>query len=110
FAIVGEEFGFVGVFAAIVLFALLLLALIKVAQTAKDSYSCLAVFGFVGMIFTHIFENIGMTVGLMPITGIPLPFFSYGGSFLLVCGIIVGMAMRVHWDSRFGGYGEWGGG
>jgi len=48
------------------------------------------VFGVAGLLFTHIIENVGMTVNLLPITGIPLPFFSYGGSFLLACSIAVG--------------------
>jgi len=64
------------------------------------------VFGFAGMIFTHVLENVGMTVGLMPITGIPLPFFSYGGSFLLACAIGIGIALRVAWDSRLSGYAD----
>ena len=49
-------------------------------------------------------ENIGMTVNLLPITGIPLPFFSYGGSFLLVCCLSVGISLRVAWESRLSGY------
>jgi len=47
-----------------------------------------------------------MAIGLMPITGIPLPFFSYGGSFLLTCCLAIGLALRVAWDSRLGGYAE----
>jgi rod shape determining protein RodA len=55
-------------------------------------------------LFTHIAENIGMTVNLLPITGIPLPFFSYGGSFLLVCCVAVGLSLRVAAESRQSGY------
>jgi len=62
------------------------------------------VFGILGLLFTHVFENVGMTVNLMPITGIPLPFFSYGGSFLLTGALGLGLVLRVAWDSRFSGY------
>jgi len=106
FSVVGEELGFVGVLAALALFAWLLFRLLRVARKATDAFSSLCVFGIAGLFFTHIVENVGMTINLMPITGIPLPFFSYGGSFLLVCSIGVGIALRVAWESRQSGYGE----
>ena len=106
FSIVGEELGFIGVLAALVLFAWLLFSLLRVARKATDPFSSLCVFGIAGLFFIHIVENVGMTINLMPITGIPLPFFSYGGSFLLACSIGVGIALRVAWESRQGGYGE----
>ena len=90
------------------LFAWLLFRLLRVARKATDAFSSLCVFGIAGLFFTHIVENVGMTINLMPITGIPLPFFSYGGSFLLVCSIGVGIALRVAWESRQSGYGELG--
>ncbi|MGE5802430.1 MAG: rod shape-determining protein RodA [Gemmatimonadota bacterium] len=108
FSVVGEELGFVGVLAALVLFAWLLFRLLRVARKATDPFSSLCVFGIAGLFFTHIVENVGMTVNLMPITGIPLPFFSYGGSFFLACSIGVGIALRVAWESRQSGYGELG--
>ena len=108
FSIVGEELGFVGVLGALVLFAWLLFSLLRVARKATDAFSSLCVFGIAGLFFTHIVENVGMTINLMPITGIPLPFFSYGGSFLLACSIGVGIALRVAWESRQSGYGELG--
>ena len=106
FSIVGEELGFLGVLAALCLFAWMLFSLLRVARKASDPFSSLCVFGIAGLFFTHIVENVGMTINLMPITGIPLPFFSYGGSFLLACSIGVGIALRVAWESRQGGYGE----
>ena len=106
FSVVGEELGFVGVLAALLLFGWLLFILLRIARKATDPFSSLCVFGIAGLFFTHIVENVGMTINLMPITGIPLPFFSYGGSFLLVCSIGVGIAMRVAWESRQSGYGE----
>nr|MBP6670634.1 rod shape-determining protein RodA [Gemmatimonadales bacterium] len=79
FAVVGEELGFLGVLLALVLFFMLFTILVRIARRATDPYSSLMVFGILGLLFTHVFENVGMTVNVMPITGIPLPFFSYGG-------------------------------
>ena len=64
------------------------------------------VFGIVGLLFAHIVENVGMAVNLLPVTGIPLPFFSYGGSFLLTCFLCIGIALRVAWESRQSGYAD----
>ena len=60
-------------------------ACIRIAERANDSFSSLVAFGLLASWFTHVLENVGMTLNLMPITGIPLPFFSYGGSFMLAC-------------------------
>jgi rod shape determining protein RodA len=106
FSVLGEEFGFVGVIAVLVLFAVLLFVLIRVARNAVDGYSSLVVAGIAGMLITHILVNVGMTIGLMPIVGIPLPFFSYGGSFLLTCCVALGLVLRIAWDSRLSGYGS----
>jgi len=108
FSVVGEELGFVGVLVALCLFTWMLFSLLRVARRATDRFSSLCVFGIAGLLFTHIVENVGMTINLMPITGIPLPFFSYGGSFLLACSIGVGIALRVAWESRLSGYAELG--
>ena len=104
FPIVGEELGFVGVLAALALFLALFLVLLRIARRATDSFSSLVIFGIMGLMFTHVYENIGMTVNLMPITGIPLPFFSYGGSFFVICCLCLGLAFRVANDSRQSGY------
>jgi rod shape determining protein RodA len=104
FPVVGEELGFVGVMLALSLFLVLFLALLRIARRATDSFSSLVAFGILGLFFTHVFENVGMTVNLMPITGIPLPFFSYGGSFFIICSLCLGLAFRVAWDSRQSGY------
>lgn len=106
FPVVGEELGFLGVVVALGLFCALLLILLRIARRATDAYSSLCVFGIAGMLFTHIVENVGMTVNLLPITGIPLPFFSYGGSFMLACLLGVGIALRVAWEARQSGYAE----
>ena len=75
----------------------------RVARRAGDGFSSLVAFGVTGMVCAHVMENIGMTVGLMPITGIPLPFFSYGGSFMVTMCVALGIVMRVAQESR-GGY------
>ena len=106
FPAVGEELGFVGVLIALALFIALVLILLRIARRATDPYSGLCVFGAAGLLFTHFVENVGMTVNLLPITGIPLPFFSYGGSFLLACSLALGLSMRVAWESRQSGYAE----
>ncbi len=106
FSVVGEELGFVGVVAALTLFITLILVLLRIARRATDQFSSLVVFGITGMLFTHIVENVGMTVNLLPITGIPLPFFSYGGSFLVTCCTAIGVVLRVAWESRLSGYTE----
>jgi rod shape determining protein RodA len=104
FPIVGEELGFVGVAVALALFLALFLTLLRIARRATDSFSSLLIFGILGLLFTHVYENVGMTVNLMPITGIPLPFFSYGGSFFVICSLCLGLAFRVANDSRQSGY------
>lgn len=104
FSVVGEELGFVGVLIALVLFVVLLMTLVRIARRATDAFSSLLTFGIVGMLFTHLFENVGMTLNLMPVTGIPLPFFSYGGSFLIVTLTALGLCLRVAWESRRPGY------
>lgn len=106
FPIVGEEFGFAGVVVALALFAGLLLTLLRIARRATDPFSSFCVFGIAGMLFAHIVENVGMAVNLLPVTGIPLPFFSYGGSFLLTCSLAVGIVLRVAWESRQSGYAD----
>jgi len=106
FSVVGEEMGFVGVLVALALFFALLGILIRVARRAPEPFGSLVVFGVVGLLFTHIFESVGMTANVMPITGIPLPFFSYGGSFFLACFVAIGFSLRVAREGRELGYRE----
>jgi rod shape determining protein RodA len=100
FPVVGEELGFVGVTVALVLFLVLFLRCVRVAGRATDSFSSLVAFGIVSTWFVHVLVNIGMTLNLMPVTGIPLPFFSYGGSFMLACWLGVGIEMRISGEGR----------
>jgi rod shape determining protein RodA len=95
YAVIGEEFGFVGAALVLLAYAVILWRLIRLAERISDPFAGVVVFGIFGAWFTHILVNIGMTVGVMPITGIPLPFLSYGGSFLLATYIALGVAQRV---------------
>jgi rod shape determining protein RodA len=103
FAVVGEELGYIGVTAALLLFLFLFLRVIRVSERANDSYGSLVAFGLLALWFTHVTENVGMTLNLLPITGIPLPFFSYGGSFLLASWMAVGVLVRISSEGRGGG-------
>lgn len=95
FSVVGEELGFVGTGFVLLLYFCLISRSIRVAFRARDLYGRLIVGGITCMWLFHIFENIGMTIGLMPVTGIPLPFLSYGGSFMLTNLIAVGLILNV---------------
>jgi rod shape determining protein RodA len=95
FSVVGEELGFVGVALVVLVFGFLLVRLVKLAEGSVDPFAGLVAFGIFGTWLVHIFINVGMTIGLVPITGIPLPFLSYGGTFLLTCWAFVALAARV---------------
>lgn len=95
FAVIGEELGLLGGLLLLCLYAILLYRLIKIARNAANLFGSLMVSGIAAMLFFHIFENIGMTMGLMPVTGIPLPFISYGGTFMLVNMISIGLCLSV---------------
>jgi rod shape determining protein RodA len=101
FSVVGEELGFMGVTLALSLFTVFL-RIVRIAESASDSFSSLVAFGLMSAWFTHVVINVGMTLNLMPITGIPLPFFSYGGSFLLSTWLGIGIIMRVAHEGRGG--------
>ena len=102
FAVVGEELGFLGVTLAIALFGSLFLRVTRIAERSNDSFSSLVAFGLLASWFVHVVENMAMTLNLAPITGIPLPFFSYGGSFMLASWIAVGILLRISAEGRGG--------
>ncbi|MGI6114480.1 MAG: rod shape-determining protein RodA [Mahellales bacterium] len=95
FTVVGEELGFIGSIVLLFLYLVLILRLLGIARKAKDLFGSLVVTGIVSVLMFQIFENIGMTMGIMPVTGIPLPFMSYGGSSLLMNMISVGIALNI---------------
>lgn len=96
FTAVGEELGFVGAGTLLALFAVLIWRIWRTAQLARDDFGSLVCVGVLSMLLFQIFENVGMTMGIMPITGIPLPLVSYGGSSTLVTFAALGLVLNVH--------------
>jgi rod shape determining protein RodA len=96
FTVVGEEFGFIGGATVIALYALLAWRLWRVALLSSDFFGTLVAVGVLAMFAFQVFENIGMTLGVMPITGLPLPFMSYGGSAVIASFAAIGLAANVH--------------
>jgi rod shape determining protein RodA len=100
FASTAEAIGFIGVVVMMVLYFVLIFRTMYLATKAKDDFGSLIIVGVAAMTLFHIFENIGMNIGVMPITGIPLPFMSYGGSNLLTnmiaFGLVINVSMRRH--------------
>ena len=95
FAVTGETFGFIGGLIVVLLFGLLLWRTISIALRARDKYAMYVVVGVACMIFAHVFENIGMAMGVMPVTGIPLPFISYGVSNMLTNMLAYGIVLNI---------------
>lgn len=100
FAVVGEELGFLGALVLLTLFFIIIWRGVRIAAEAKDPYGSLVAAGVVSLFAFHVMVNIGMTVGVMPITGIPLPFISNGGSALLTDCVAVGLLLSIHFRRR----------
>lgn len=96
FSVIGEEFGFFGVLVVILVYLLLLWQIFNVAAHARDDYGRLVATGIGVMFFFHVLENIGMTMGLMPITGLTLPFISYGGSSMVISLFAIGLVININ--------------
>src|SRR3954470_435767 len=96
FTVVGEEFGFVGAIVMLLLFAILIWRAFRIATLSKDPFGTYVAAGIGSMFAIQMFVNVGMTIGIMPITGIPLPFVSYGGSSLLANYLAVGLLLNIH--------------
>ena len=95
YATIGEAWGFVGCMAVLIMYILILLRMLYLAYFTRDKYGRLIICGVMGMLLFHVFENIAMTLGLMPITGIPLPFLSYGGSNMVTNMGGIGLVLNV---------------
>lgn len=95
FSVIGEEMGFIVASLVIILYLILILRTINIAKTAKDSKGSYIAIGIAGIFLFHMIENIGMTMGILPITGVPLPFVSYGGSSLLTNLIMIGLLLNI---------------
>lgn len=100
FAVIVEELGLTGGVLLLCLYAVFLYRLTIIAKNAANTFGSLIVSGIGAMLLFHIFENIGMTMGLMPVTGIPLPFISYGGTFMLLNIVSVGLCLSVGMKKR----------
>jgi rod shape determining protein RodA len=95
FSTVGEEWGFIGTAAVVLLFSFLLLRLISLAERQKNAFARMYGYGVISVLFIHYFINIGMVIGVLPTIGIPLPFFSYGGSGLLFFTILLFIFLKM---------------
>jgi rod shape determining protein RodA len=94
FSVISEEFGFLGISIILFIFCFLILRWFRMAMSAKSTFSAMLIIGGATALLAHIFINVGMTVGLLPVTGKPLPFISYGGSFLMTCFGLVGLVQN----------------
>lgn len=95
FSVIGEELGFIGGVIVLAIFAAMLLRMIKISKNSSSLYGSLIVAGVVGMFIFQIFENIAMTMGIMPVTGITLPFLSYGGSSIISNMLAVALVLNI---------------
>jgi rod shape determining protein RodA len=100
FSVVGGEFGFVGAALVLSLFALMIWRALRILTMSKNLYGALIAGGITAMLMFQIFVNVGMTVGIMPVTGVPLPLMSYGGSSVIVTFLAVGLLQSIHAQAR----------
>ena len=100
FSVVGEEYGFAGAAIVLALYALLIWRALRILTMAKNLYGALVAGGIAAMLMFQIFVNVGMTIGIMPITGVPLPLMSYGGSSVIVTFLAVGLLQSIHVQAR----------
>jgi rod shape determining protein RodA len=95
FTALGEQLGFVGAILVLAAFAVIIWRLLVIAANARDRFGALVATGLAAMLFFHVFVNVGMTIGIMPVTGLPLPFLSSGGSFYLAMTLALGIANSI---------------
>lgn len=106
FSAIGEQFGFIGVSILLIVYFLLIYRLLHIALTCNDLFGSYLITGLIGMFTYQVFQNIGMSIQLLPITGLPLPFLSYGGSSVLTSMLGIAVALNVHSRTKhymFGG-------
>ena len=96
FAVLAEESGLLGCLLALGAFLFVIFGCLKVAAKASDRFGAMLAVGVSVLLMMHVFINVGMTIGITPITGLPLPFLSYGGSFLVTCFVMLGMVQSVY--------------
>ena len=98
FSIVGEEQGFLGVFSIIALFGILIFRILNIGENAKNLFVRRYAYAIASILFFHVFINIGMTMGICPVIGIPLPFISKGGTSLLFFSIMIGILVKMEYS------------
>jgi rod shape determining protein RodA len=106
FSVVGETYGFVGAALVLSLYALLIWRSLRILTMAKNLYGTLIAAGILAMLMFQVFVNVGMTIGIMPITGVPLPLMSYGGSSVLVTFIALGLLQSIYVQARIAASGK----
>jgi rod shape determining protein RodA len=100
FSVVGEEFGFVGAALVLSLFALMIWRALRILTMSKNLFGAVIAGGVTAMLMFQVFVNVGMTIGIMPITGVPLPLMSYGGSSVLVTFLALGLLQAIYAQAR----------
>ena len=106
FAVVGERFGFVGAAFVLSLYALLIWRALRIMTLAKNLYGTMIAGGIAAMLMFHVFVNVGITIGIMPVTGIPLPLMSFGGSSVVVTFMAIGLLQSVYVQARLSSKGR----
>ena len=102
FSVISEEMGFVVAGSVIIIYVIMITKAIFIAKTAKDDLGSYIAIGIAGIFIFHMIENIGMTMGLLPITGVPLPFVSYGGSSMMTSFVAIGILLNISSQRRNG--------
>jgi len=106
FSVVGESYGFAGAALVLALYALLIWRALRILTMAKNLYGALIAGGILGMLMFQVFVNVGVTIGIMPTTGVPLPLMSYGGSSVLTTFIALGLLQSIHIQARIASAGK----
>jgi rod shape determining protein RodA len=95
FSVLGEQFGFVGCGFILCTFLFVLYRILSICTYVRSGFANLVIVGITSILFFHVVVNVAMTLGMMPVTGLPLPFISYGGTFLITCMVLIGMALNI---------------
>ena len=106
FAVVGESYGFAGAALVLLLYALLIWRALRILTMAKNLFGALIAGGILGMLMFQVFVNVGVTIGIMPTTGVPLPLMSYGGSSVITTFIAIGLLQSIHIQARIASAGK----
>ncbi|MDR1591015.1 MAG: rod shape-determining protein RodA [Puniceicoccales bacterium] len=96
FSVIAEEYGFIGGMCVLLIYAIMMASGLRIACMARDCFGLLLAVGISVLLLIHVCVNVGMTLGIMPITGIPLPFISYGGSFMVICCLLLGIIQSIY--------------